>query len=317
MKKIQYGDILKRAFLITWNNKFLWIFGLFIFLGSLGSNINFNAGKISETNEKIQSAISFIQNNFAVTLATSLGILAVIVLLFLLRLLGMAAIIKSISNLSVYGQSKIKIIFSEAREYLWRLLLLEIIISLGLFLMFLVLLGPVSYLFMLKADTLAVISSIIAALIFLPLLLLAYFLRKYAYFYIVLGNVKIKVSLELAYSLLRKNIRESLVMGCAAILAAIAFTVSVCIFLVISALLIAALGLLLYFLLAKTSAVIICALGCAIEAIIFLLLSSWYFSFMQTAWVLFFQDISLEKQTEKKLTEKLESAKEIPAAETI
>jgi hypothetical protein len=317
MKKIQYLDILKRAFLMTWNNKFLWVFGLFVFLGSLNSNLNFNTGKVSETNEKFQSVVNFMQSNPRTSLALGLMFLLVAIVFFLMRFLGMAAIIKSANNISVYSQSKIRAVFSEAEKYLWRLLLLEIIVNLALLVVIIILVFPISYLFALKANTLAILSGIIAVVIFVPLLLIAYFLRRYAYFYIVLGDMKIRMSLELAYSLLRKNIRESLIMGCTTIAAAVVFLAAAFIFIAASVIMIVAIGLALYFLLTKIGAVIVFVAGGITGIILLLILFSWYSSFVQTIWVLFFQEISLEKQPEKKLEEKVDSAEKIPTPEAI
>jgi hypothetical protein len=314
MKTIPYSDILKQAAVMTWKNKFLWLFGLIIFFGSIFSNLNMNVGSTTEKSGQFQAAKIFIQAHLATSFVIGLILVFVLISLFLLRFIAIAAIIKSANNIAVYSQSKIKAILYETKRYLWPLLVLEIMVNIIIFIIVVVLFIPVAYLFMLKANIFAAISFIVAFVIIVSVAIIAYYLKKYAYFYIVLGNMKIKMALENAYYLLRKNIRESLVMACLAVALSLAALAIAFIIMFIAAIIISPIGLVAYLMFAKIGAIVILIVGIIIEIIIFVLLFSIYASFFQVLWVLFFQEISLEKQ-EKPAALRIETETKIPTPE--
>jgi hypothetical protein len=318
MKKIQYFKILKHAFLMVWKNKFLWLFGLLIFLGSLPSNLSFNGNGTAEQSEKAWATIlNYIQKYPKIFVGLILLLIVLIIILFVLKIIATAAIIKSVNNIAVYGQSKISAIFSETRKYFWQLALLEIIIGLAFTIIIVILIVPVIYLWILKAKVLAVISAIIATIIFLTLTIIAQYLRKYAYFYVVLGNMKIKMAFEAAYVLFVKNIWESLIMGLIGIAVSIVAMMLSFILVLFLAIICAPFGLIAYLVFAKTGALVILILGIVISVLGMMILFSYLTAFIQSAWVLFFQEISLEKKEENKIFEKIEGAEKIPDPEVI
>ncbi|MDD5397061.1 MAG: hypothetical protein PHW24_03300 [Candidatus Moranbacteria bacterium] len=311
MKTIKYFDILKKALLMTWNNKFLWVFGLLIFLGSLFSNVNVDTNKLSN-----QNYVSF-GSHPGIVGFVSVAMLLLIAALFLLRIVSMAAIIKSVSDINLYKQLKIKNILQESRVFLWRIFLLEIIIGLTLLAVALVLSIPVVYLFALNAKALAWIALVGAIVIILPLLVLAYYLRRYAIIYIVLGNFKIRISLEAAYLMFEKNSKKSLLMGVVSIFLGIAFCATLIAAGLLLLILLSPFGLIAYFVFAKVGLMAISILGAFIGALLMLAMFSWYEVFLQAVWVFFFQEIGFEKQKEAKKVENLESEVEIPSPETV
>lgn len=317
MKTIQYSEILKQALIMTWENKFMWFFGLLVFLGSLVSSINMNFGSITEKSEQIQFLKNLVQAYPAASFATGLIFIALLITFFLLKFIAIAGIIKSTNNIAVYRQSKIKAIFYEVKRYLWALLLLEIMINIAIFAIVMVLFIPVAYLFVLKANIFAISSFIIASLIVMSVAAIAYYLRKYAYFYMILGNIKIRLALEHAYHLLQKNIRGSLIMGLLAIVLGISALATVFVLMMMVVIIISPFGLIAYFVFAKAGAVTILIAGIIIEVIIFIFLLSVYASFSQILWVLFFQEISLEKQEKKLAVLKMETETQVPTPETV
>jgi hypothetical protein len=317
MEKIQYPDILKRALVMTWNNKFLWFFGFLIFLGSLVSNIGANSDALSGKSSGQFSAADWIQSRPAVSLLIALVFIAVLLAVFLLRLAGTAAIIKAASNIAVYSQSSIKTIFSEAKGYVWQLLWLEVLVNVALGIVFVVLLAPVAYLLAIRVDRAAAIPFMVAVLVFFAALaVLAYYLRRYAYFHVILGNMKTRMALESAYGLFRKNIKKSVLMGLVTVGTDLAALAILAVFLVTLAAGILALGMALSVWVAKALAAAVMIAAAVVVAGFLLAMFSWYAAFKQTAWVLFFQEISLEKQMEKKLSEKLE-AEAMPTPEAV
>jgi len=317
MKQIQYFNILKRAFMIAWENKFLWFFGLLVFLGSLISSFNFSSDDTTKQNAQAQLILSYIQKHPTFFLEILLAFIVLIVILFLLRIIGLAAIIKSVNNIAIYRQSKISAIFSEIKKYFWQLVLLDIIIGITLMMVMIVLFIPIAYLLVLKAKMFATISIVVAIIIIVVLIIIASYLRHYAYFYIVLGNMKIKMALEAAYMLLRKNIWESLIMGCIGIALGIVAMMLISALLLSLALLFSPLGFALQSMFAKTGMLIVLITSVIVGSVILLALFSFFTAFVQSSWVLFFQEISLEKKEENKIFEKVEVAEKIPDPEII
>ena len=314
MKQIAYLEIIKQAAQITWRNKFLWVFGLFVFLGSIIFVFSWESDPKSKQEEILSD---FAQKNPDIFLAVILAITIIAVALFLLRLLGNASLIKSANNIAVYKQTSFKNIISETKKYIGRLFLLEIIIDLVLGIIMIVLITPVFYLYTVKALVFCIISAIVAVIIGVGLIITAYFLRRYAYFFIVLGNVKMVASLEMAYSLLKKNIKESLLMVCFSL--AISMLILFCFFLLFIILfaILFFLGLLASFLLAKSGLIAFVIVWVILVLVFFIILFSVYLAFLQTVWTFFFQEISLEKKDKTGLAEELEAAEKIPASEII
>ena len=318
MKPIPYFEILKRALLITWKNKFLWVFGFFISLGSGMSNASWNPGGDSAKSEmQMTDFINFIKNHPHIFAGIIFAIIFLAIILLILRIISSAGIIKAASNIAVYGQSTIRGIFSETKKYFWPLIIIEVAVGLAVFTIIFIMFMPIVYLFLLKSYALGAALLISAILISIPLVILACYIRKYAFFYIIIGNIKMKMAFESAYVLFRKNIKESLLMGIIAIAINVAIIIPVFIFLLAFILLCAPFGLAAYLVFAKTGAFIVLIVGVIFGIIIFLIFFSGYATFIQTAWVLFFQQISLEKKDEKKVIEKIEAKVEITTPEIV
>ena len=321
MKAIPYLEILKKAFSISWKNKFLWVFGLFVSLGSgsgmLNTSWDKNSGFSSENKEHADKIINFIQNNPEIIFTVAIVVILLIILFFFLRIIGSAGLIKAASNIVVYSQSTIKGIFSETKKYFWTLVLAEIAISLAILAIILIMFVPTMYLFALKAYIFGAISLAGAILIIIPLVVLACFIRKYSFFYIVIGNMKIKMALECAYRLFRKNIKESLLMGIIAIAIGMIVVIPIFIFLLAAVVLFVLVGFLAHLIFAKAGLAVVVIIGIIFGVAVLLVFSSAYVTFMQVMWVLFFQEISLEKLQKKIAIEKVETEAEVATPETI
>lgn len=318
MKSIAYFEILKKALLIAWKNKFLWVFGLLVSLGSGISNMNWNMGKVSpENEEQAEKILNFIQQNPKIFIGIVFAAILLMMFFLFLRIMGNAGIIKAASDIAVYSQSTVKNIFKEIKKYFWPLFLVEAIVGMTILAVVLAMLIPVLYLFSIKSFVFATVSFSIALIILIPLIILACFIRKYACFYVVIGNIKVKMALEYAYGLFIKNIKESLTMGIIAFAIGIAAIVPILFFIFVSIVIFALLGLLFYVVFAKIGGITILIVGIIFGGLSLLIFSSAYATFMQTAWVLFFQEISLEKQRKKIATEKNKVETEIPDPEVV
>lgn len=300
MKKIPFLDIFKKSLKITWKNKFLWICGFLILLDSLFSVF---------ANRFENSSMNFYP---------TITLLLFIALSFLLlKLLSIASIIKVANNDVVYGQSSLLAIISETKKYVVRLLAQQIIIFLMLIFFVGMLFSPVSYSLVLKNYILVAIFLFIASIISIYLLVVAYLIIKYARMFVVLADVSVRNSLEMAYSLFEKNVKESLLM----ILAAI----GVYIFAIIASFVSALATLIIlapFFLLENFFSAKYLLLPTALVAIIAVCLQIiWLLSLMhayvQTVWVLFFQKITLESKKEEEKLVEANLAEEMPTPEPV
>ena len=302
-KEIKYLAIIKDAWQIIWNNKYLWWFGFFIALGGGGSS-NFqlpmnNNGKWEEkTKAGKEEILSFINGHFEWIAAGLIILTAIAIALLVLRIISQAAIIKSVSSIKKGGKSNFSIGFKKGRKYFWKLLAIDLILGFFTFGILIVLFLPVVFLFHVKSYIAASLLLILAILIFIPLIILVSFLKKYAYFYLVLAKSGIKSSIENAYQVFRKNTLPSLIM--ALLLLAIGIIAGIAIIMLILplALVFILIGLVLYFILAKVGIFITAVLGILIFILIAFLLSSAVTAFRQTAWLLFFQEIAALKSEE-------------------
>lgn len=294
-QEIQYSDILKKSFLTSWKNKFLWLFGFFIFFSLLAEEVvNFSKDVLFE-NISFLKKFGYLLNNDPVFFFL---VLALIFVLLFLRTLSIGGLIKSLNDPKLYKQKKISEILRESLKYFWKLIGLGI--SLGIFVLFiLVLLAfPVSVLLSLKATFFGMTMLTLAILILIPLLLLAFFLKKFGYIFVVLSGSKLKEALEFSYGVFSCYAKESLFMFFILFgITAFFFSTSFLLLLVVIKLT----SFLTGSMVSLSSSLKMT--GCIALWIIAITLIAWAFSFLnvfvQAAWLEFFSRISMQKNSEK------------------
>jgi len=318
MEKIQYLDIIKRAFVITWKNKFLWIFGFLLFIGILPLELGAKRDLIVPVNSV---AATYLKTYWEKYPATSVFIAIVLILLafilLLLRLISIAAIIKSANNIAVYKQSSILKIFFETKKYLGKLFILDFILISIFAIISSILFIPIVYLFSLGAYISFGISSVIAGVMIICLIVLVYFLRKYSQIYLVLSEMRLKIAIESAYDLFERKAKESLLFGIIAIGLRIGMALVSIAILIMVGIVITPLALLCYIMFAKAGIVIASALGLIIAIIAMMLAYSWFELFIQALWVQFFQEITLQKKKDKEHVEEVEIQGSVPTPEAV
>jgi hypothetical protein len=312
MKNIQYIDLLKESFNVTWKNRFLWLLGFFILLGSVGSNLNVSGDSSSQVESGVQIFSTLIKDNPILFAFFGVLVVVIILALFILRIVAIAGIIKAINDVNLYKQLSIRAILKEGRRYLWRLLMLEFIVGFALVFVVIVLAAPVIYLFSIKATLFAYLVTILAVLIVTPLVLLAFYLIKYAGMFIVLADEKIRISLEAAHAIFMQNIKDSLIMGIMSIGLGIALVISIIYIFLIFGIVFGILGFIIYLIFAKIGAIIVLVLACLLAVLVVLLFLSWYQSFMYAFWLLFFRQIAFGRKIDtESVIEKIDIEAEV------
>lgn len=302
MSKINFLDIIKKAWDITWSNKYLWWLGLFLALGGgggTGFNYSFNGGNIQkEENILFLPVKNFIDNRWNLFVAGLAIFLVLAIAAIILKCIARGGIIKSVSKISGGKISSFKSGFSDGKKYLWKIFLMGMLLGFFMLGMMLAFASPVIFLLYSRSYLAAFFLGIIATPLIIIIGILVSYVGKYACIYLVLSDLSIRSSLESAFQLFRKNIWASVIFSIVLMVISIIVGVSALLvsFIIFIPLLI--LGLILNFLFAKIGIVLTVILGSLIFIVLFLFLQSVLQSFYQSAWVLFFKEIASIKTEE-------------------
>ena len=296
MKKTQYIDVFKEAFLITWKNKFLWFFGFIILISTIATNLNSdNFETISQYIFK-KSFLSFLQSNNSTLIIFEVTLFLLWLVFFLVRIASVAAIIKSASNINLYNQISRITIINTIKGYISRLFLLEMVVSFSLLIIMIVISLPVIYLFSVNAGALAFSCLIIAIVITLPILVLGYYLYKYATFCIILLDERVMISLELAYAAFLRNIKASLLMSMLLFALSIVFLFGVFVVLLVAGMFLSIFYLFFIKMIANIFAILL-----LLAALFFIcIFISGYIAFLNVSMLIFFREIAFLKKEIKK-----------------
>jgi hypothetical protein len=127
---MDYGRILSRAWEIIWENKFLWVLGFLVALGSSGGGgsfqTNFNSGG-SGTSPQMQNLL----DQYGVLLAGLGCLLVIIALIFwLVRMVAEAGLISSVERIEEGGKLTLGEAFGSGRPFLGRMVGLNLLLHL-------------------------------------------------------------------------------------------------------------------------------------------------------------------------------------------
>ncbi len=291
-------DLLKKAFSLTWKKRFLWIFG---FLILFCSNIINLFSYLPE--EKVYPHLSlFFQKNSYLTLGLSLLFILILLALILIKLISQTAIIISTSKGKSGKTFAARTLIKSSVEYLKKLFQLDLLLFLVLTATFATIFLPLFFFLETRGRlSLSILFLFFAALIlFFFIGFIAYFIRKFSQISIVNSNLSLIDSLEFSYSIFRSNWKKSLVFYIGILLSEILLqTISILIFLLttFSSLIVLVLFSILgaYITSNQIEMGWIMVIYLTAWLFILILLQSFLETFKQTAWVLFFEKLTLKK----------------------
>lgn len=300
--KIDYLTIIKKSWKITWRNRYLWWFGFFISLSSIG-NGNFYTSENSE-NESIstQQAIDFISQNIHWIALIAILTFIFILIFSIVRIISLGALISSIEKKIQNKPTNFKLGIKDGKENFWKILFISFFLSLFMLAISIILTAPIIILILNKNYIIGAILGVLALLILFPIMILITYIKKYSYLYAVLGKLTFWPTLENAYGLFQKNILSSLIMGGILILINILLFLALILFLIPITILFVAFGFLAFAFLGKFGIIFIATIASIIFIFIFFLLRSIYETFSQSVWILFFHEIAKPK-VEETITE--------------
>jgi hypothetical protein len=303
---IQYWEIVGQAIKSTWNKKYLWWFGL---LASLSGGSNFFLNFPSRNNQnsgqaEMDTFYQFINNYWTLIFAAITALIILFFIFFILGLIGRGALIRALEKSQRGEKMNFRQGLRDGRKYFWQILAINLTIGISLLLAIIVMAIPITFMFINKAIFVGATFTLLAFIILIPLFFLAAFLKNYGYLYLLLAKLRPWAALENAYALLLNNLPASILMLLVIILTSfvfglVVFSVSVPVILIF--MLIGGLA----YLAAKIAGVIVVAvIGGLVILAAFFLLRAVYETFVQTVWILFFQEIAKPK-VEEKIAEKV------------
>jgi hypothetical protein len=308
LKDINYIDIFKKSLDITWKNKTLWWFGLFLAIGGGGIN-NFNYVFDEKNTNSNKIATQFISNHPGLVIAGAIILGVIFLVLMILSIFARSGAIESIEKILKNTPFGFRSEMKEGKKYFWKLFFLYITLFFLITAAVIVLAIPVIFLFTVKAYLLGIMLSVIAILIFIPLIVLASYIKTYGELYVVSGKLSSGNAISASYELFGKNLAASLIMG----LLFIPIGIILMMGMIIAIAPLAVLAFVFAYL-GKIGIAVTVILGIIIFLII-LIIQSVFQVFHQTAWLLFFHEIATP-EIEEKIEETVSETEEeiIPAA---
>ena len=297
MPSINYLEIIKKAWAITWKNRYLWWFGFFVILGGGGSvNYFFNSGEDKKLdpaqNEKI---LEFFSQNIHWVITLAIVVFLLLIIFFILNTLGRGALITSIEK-NIKGQvSNFKSGWKDGKKNFWKIFIIDFSLGLFIFLTLLILIAPVAILFLNKNYIIGGILTFLAILIFIPIAILTSYLKTYSYLYSILGKINFWPAVENAYNLFAKNFWASIILSLIFIPLGIVLMLIILALVPFLLLIFLILGTIGYLALGKITAIIISAIGLVIFFLYAIFVKSIYEVFSQAIWILFFHEIASPK----------------------
>lgn len=298
MRDFPFVKIIQQALLLTKTKRFLWRFGLFLFL----AEIPFVASLYRfQENEFIKGAFRQLQVQLSGKLILIVGILVSVLagfVLLMMYFLSKAAIIQSVKNLTERKNVDYPKAIKGGRDHLWRLAGTSAAIWAGVLVAAAILFIPVIYLATSQSATRAAYLGFLAIVIFLPVLAVGFIISVISPMFIVLFGLKVNSSLKAAYDLLATNWTTIIMVGLVLrLVSLLVFFVSL-FSMILIAVPVAFLSRLSYDIVGSAGVnAIYTVLGLVLVGV-FLVIQSAVSAFNHTAWVLVFLEIVKPKKAQ-------------------
>jgi hypothetical protein len=293
---MNYGDIIRDAFRITWRNRFLWFFGFFA-AGSSGTSNFFNVPTNFQGTGQDMSGIGQLINDNVVAALVIVGIVVlVLVLLFIvLSLISAGGLTESVAAIDAGEQRRFSSTWRAGTTNFWRVLLqavLLFLIGLGLLVLLLLVAGlPILLTFVLtEAVGARVAVAVLFGLLGILLLVVVYIplsiIGQYALRGLVVDRERVARSVAAGYGLFRRNIGRSLLVWLIAVALSIGIGIAMLVVLLLAGLILFLPTILLAFNEYATAAVVTGVIAGLILLPILLVLSGAVGAFSHAYWTL-------------------------------
>jgi len=287
--EMDYFALAKRAYKLTIENKFLWIFGLLA--GSVGTftGYRFNSFGSSEKqdineaelNQLLEQLKSFYLAHTMTILTVALIFLLLMVLFFVLSIISQGALISSVAKLNKQEKVDFWKGLKEGTKYFWKMWGLMIAFSMIILVVLLVLSCPLLLTIATSNIILTILWAIIALVLFFLVCLVISFIGPYSQCLVVLKNEGVIESIKNGLEFVRQHLGNLLIVYFMLIAISVIFGIIIALVLgIIAAILIMA-GIAIG--LASVTAGSIFALACIIAFILMMFVIMGAFNAYQTA----------------------------------
>jgi len=310
-----YRIILKKAFWLTWKNRWLWVLGfLAAIIGNGGvyealirgfNNISEGRSVFNTFQEYVESGIfgmlswaklgALWQSDtsaFGVTIFTLLAVMCVLAVMITLGVIGQGAVIGGIIGLDEKEPMKFKSSFRMGVDRFWPVIEINVITKVVL-LGFLLLLAYIASLIVVSSSAVNIFVYVLSFVLFLILGIIIYFLTIYGTAYVILRRKSVGEALRAAWHLFSKHVLLNLEMGF--LLFILNIVVATLFFTGCFVLLSPLFVLYFLFLVAGSAAVasIIMAIMILLFVMLMLFVGSWWSTFQLGVWALLFEKLEL------------------------
>ena len=325
IKKINYFEIIKKALVITKENKFLWWFGFLITLGG-GMSLNYNFPSSFKSDKEFDEMafasmlrkVSFYWENYKEWIIAGIAFLIFVLMVFyLLSLLGRSSLIYSVLSIIKGDRVGFKSGIKNGSSYFIGMIFLSLSVSFSFLILIGILFFPIVRLFMLEAYGAAFLMGFVAILILFSFSIFAYFMKKYAEVYLVSSLVNPISALKLAYSLLEKNLGNTFLMGLICVGIGFVFGIGLVVILIGIVLPTTIIGFLIYKIIGEIGFIILSIFGFFFLFILILFFNSVYNVFFESIWILFFREIAKGEDNQEKETATDKNVLNIPERESV
>ena len=311
MPDIDYVQILRDAWKMTWKNRFLWWFGWFILLpGFINPNYLPNLRDNQWLNYLWQKASSgsnlndfnpqdFFMSHMALVAALVIVVIGLFTAAVLISFLGRGALIKSTQRFLRGEPVGFKIGFADGKKYFGKIFSVIFGSGMAIIACFFVLALPLTILFATENYIPAFILLLFAIVIIIPLLFIYKYVQTYACYYVVLADLRPWLAVENAYAIFRKNILASIIMSLLflpfGIVMLLAFVAAIFLTLIVFV----PVGLLLYAIFQQVGIMIAAVVGFLAFLVILSVPYAVLVTFYEVVWILFFHKIATPKKKEE------------------
>lgn len=306
---MNYGDLIRDAFRISWRNKFLWFFGLFVGgagfnfttppTGSGGEDFDGNDFNFGQTGNSTPFTGQIGGEQFG-TLVLVLGVVALVLLigliLIVLAIISTGGLADSVAAIDRGEGRHFSSTFRAGLSNFWRVLGMGVLfwlLGVGLFLTLALLVGlPIGLTFLLTQSTTARVAvAVILGLLGIALLIVVFIpyriVGQFALRRLVVSGERILASIGEGYGLFRQNLGRSLLVWLIQLALAIGVGIATIIVYLLLAIALIGPGVLVGILAESiTAGIIVGGLGGLIFLILVLIVTGAIGSFFHSYWTL-------------------------------
>lgn len=287
-----YKKLLKQAWQIIKTNKFLWLFGLFLFWGNLFSFVFSDSdSKNQQINPSTQDLTNWFNDHIYIALILLVVIILFLITMFVLNYRAKAGLILSISAIVNRQPTGFKKELNAGKKYFWRLVGISLSLILVMIFLGVILGGPIILLVNAQLYFRAVILGIFGLIILVPLMILLSLMEITAPLFTVLHNFKIRDSFNASFDFITQVWPSLLLYGFLLFsISMIGFIISIFLLGLLSVPFVI-LSYFVYYKMGLALATISATVGLFIGMIVFLFTQAVIVLYTQTAWVLAFMEI--------------------------